>query len=316
MRGRGMDVAHAARPTAAAPTWLGVLTLTSRRLSSPSADIAARAVIAAPTSRHVPAAAALAAVALPTGAARPLPQPGWRVATVLSGCLTDASVRSNGSRLLIDGVQFDPSRCVAPTFRLPDDWGWQRCERHVPVDAVEHLTGLRPGNASWTYFDLCTAPVVILTHHPGPVADDMADLAEMWEWWSPEQRAALAEPEAGLDWWFRRPVLVATPGSVLAEPWIAGLPASRVVVVGYSAWTHPARHVWREAPQLLVLNQRGGDVAEFRDWFDGTDFPTVPMPFKGALGKAGVTVEAFGEPINEMQPPAGEVADEEDEWLF
>ena len=97
--------------------------------------------------------------------------------------------------------------------------------------------------------------------------------------------------------WFRRPVIVMTPAAALAEVWLSQMAVALVVVAGYSAWNSAARHAWESAPQVLLINQRSSDVADFREWFDGAEFSALDLPFGNQFRRAGITLTAFNEPV-------------------
>ena len=68
------------------------------------------------------------------------------------------------------------------------------------------------------------------------------------------------------------------------------------------------------APHVLLLNQRSGDVADFRDWFDGTDFPVVDFTKLTKNRRiAGITITAFGELV---APLLATESQGDDEWEF
>lgn len=305
------------QPAAAAPLWLRMLMMVSSRLPTVAVEdgVGARAVVAAPTSRHVAAALAVTSVPAPLGLQLPIPQTGAQVATVLSRAFCDAEVRQIGERLAFDGTQFNPSR-VPPSVTLPPEWAFERGSKPVSAEAIavgKKIDGAVPGE--WTVQLACREPVVVVAQRPNEVVADLGDLAQAADWWNPLQALALIEPLDGLDWWFRRPVIVTTPVALAHSPWVSTMPARMIVVVGFTAWMSSMRHLWSHVPQVLVLNQRSSDVAEFRAWFDGTQFPEVSLPLMRNLRKAGVTVTAFGEPISRVSLDAIE-AESEDEWAF
>ena len=95
------------------------------------------------------------------------------------------------------------------------------------------------------------------------------------------------------------------------------MPVSLVVIVGFSAWLSPQRNFWATTPQVLLLNQRTSDIADFRAWFDGALLPEVHLPGAKSrdLRKSGITVATFGEPID-FTGAKGEEQQEVDEWSF
>ena len=304
-------------PAENAPPWLRLLMMLGTRLPATSVGdgIGARAVVAAPTSRHVAAALAVTGVNLPDALDAASPESESRVATVLSKSFCDATVRTVGERIAFDGTQFAPTR-RPPSVALPEQWEFERVARPVPADAVSAaraIDGSAPGE--WTFQRACFDPVVVIAQRPSEIVADLEDLAEAVEWWNPVQALALVEPHEGLDWWYRRPVIVSTPIGLAHSPWVSVLPSRLVVVVGFTAWMSPMRHLWSRTPQVLVLNQRTSDVADFRAWFDGTQFPEVALPTMRNLRKAGVTVTAFGEPVTNEGLTALTV-DGGDEWEF
>lgn len=277
-----------------------------------------RAVVAAPTTRHLVAAMAVAAMRSAmeqSGAALSVDQ---RVATVISKRFCDTEVRAFGQRLSLEGVQFDPQR-VPPATVLDPAWEVERSSHPVPDDAIDAAQALgRKGYpAEWTYFRFCLNPILVIAQRPTQVAEDLAELAQVDEWWNPIQRLGLASPKEGVDMWFRRPVLVASPAALAGAPWVAGLPVSMVVVAGFAAWLSPQRHAWARSPQVLLLNQRTADVADFRAWFDGALLPEVHLPGAKSrdLRRSGLTLATFGEPI--MPGSVEGVGRQEvDEWEF
>ena len=307
-------------PSEGAPTWVKLLMMLARQLplASVSADNGVRGVVAGPTGRHLPAALATTAVRPPNLEEPSTLAAGLKVATVVSKDFRDLTVSALGARLNLGGTQMNPTGPLPPAVPLDPSWEFDRGDHIVPETAEEPCRLLDPeapaGRWRWTYQRLCLNPVLVLTHRPGHVVQDLADLASVPEWWNPVQRASLAEPDEGVDAWFRRPVLVASPGAILSRPWLRTLPVSMVVVAGFAAWMTPARHVWPLVPHVLLLNQRSGDVADFRDWFDGTDFPVVEFTkLTKNRRMAGITITAFGEPV---APLSVTEAEGDDEWEF
>lgn len=291
--------------------------MVATRLPGTAADegVAARAVVAAPTSRHIAGALAVTAVKPPNCVETPVPESGSRVATVLSNEFCDATFRTIGERVAFDGTQFAPTR-MPPSVVLPQEWEFERSRRPVPsaaMTAAKIVDGDSPGG--WTFLRACLEPVVVLVQRPSEVVADLEELAQAVDWWNPVQALGLVEPCEGLDWWYRRPIIVSTPTALAHSPWVSVLPIRMLVVIGFTAWMSPVRHLWSQAPQVLVLNQRSSDVADFRSWFDGTQFPEVALPAMRNLRKAGVTVTAFGEPVTEASVTALD-EDGDDEWEF
>lgn len=307
-------------PSESAPGWLRLMMLLASRLPTVEiADgIAARAVVAAPTTRHVSAAMAV------SGVRSTMEQPGvalgpeQKVATVLSKRFCDADVVSFGARLSLDGVQFDPQR-VPPAALLDETWQMERSPQSVPPQAVEasRALGRKGYPAEWTYLRFCLSPIVVLAQRPAQVAEDLMELAQVTEWWNPFQRLGLASPSDGADMWFRRPIVMVSPAGLAGAPWLARLPVSLMVVVGFSAWIAPQRNFWPAVPQVLMLNQRTSDIADFRAWFDGAVLPEVHLPGARSrdLRKSGITMATFGEPV-ESAPTEGGDLQEADEWAF
>lgn len=296
-------------PAPEAPPWLHVLTVHSQRLAlaTPPMNVAARMVVAAPSTAHIGAAAALSTVRPPTSEQIPLNH-GQRVATVVSGKFVDGRVSISGrGRIAINGVEFAnglpplqviepeafPGRKPAP---VPDEGG------RVAV----RLRSDRPDD--WAFQRVCLRPVVVLTNEPSTFITDLADLASASHWWSPLRRAALVNPRAGVEWWLRRPIVVLTPRAARQHPWLASLPLTAVIIVGFTVWADPARLLWPHAPHMLVLGQRHG-VDRFREWFDGTEFAALDTAFGIGFQSSGLAATAFGEPIGGDRDP-------EDEWDF
>lgn len=307
-------------PSEGAPTWVKLLMMLARQLplASVSAGSGVRGVVAGPTGRHLPAALATTAVRPPDVGEPSALAAGLTVATVVSKDFRDLTVGTLGARLNLGGTQMNPAGPLPPAVPLDPSWEFERGDRMVPEAAEGPCRLLDPGAPAgrwrWTYQRLCLNPVLVITHRPGQVVQDLDDLAAVPEWWNPLQRASLAEPEDGVDAWFRRPVLVASPGAILSRPWLRTVPVSMVVVAGFAAWMTPARHVWPLAPHVLLLNQRSADVADFRDWFDGTDFPVVEFTkLTKNRRMAGITITAFGEPVT---PLSVTEAEGDDEWEF
>jgi hypothetical protein len=268
--------------------------------------------VAAPTSRHVAAAAALAAVQ-----PRPYVQPDFahsdRVATVLSRAFTDATIHDTRS---IDGVTF-LNDDLPPFAVLPSEARFDRATAEaIPTEVLDRAAAVDKRAPDRAFQRACLEPVVVLTHRPDAVVEDLADLGRAEPWWNPLQALATAAPKAGVNRWFRRPVLVMSPAEVAHRPWLHVLPVAAVIVVGYAAWASPARHTWSRAPHTLVLNQRSTtDLLDFRVWFDGLTLPALDVPVSRDLRQQGLTVSFFGE--TPVAPGAvAEEIDEEDEWEF
>ena len=307
-------------PAGGAPVWVKLLMMLARQLplASVAGETGVRGVVAGPTGRHLPAALAATAVRPPDVVDPSMLAADLAVATVVSKDFRDLTVGTLGARLNLGGIQMDPAGPLPPAIPLDPSWEFERGDRMVPEAAEEPCRLIDPGAPSgrwrWTYQRLCLNPVLVITHRPGQVIQDLDDLGAMRDWWNPVQQASLIEPDEGVEAWFRRPVLVASPGAILSKPWLHTLPVSMVVVAGFSAWMTPARHVWPLVPHVLLLNQRSGDVADFREWFDGTDFPVVEFTkLTKNRRMAGITITAFGEPI---APLSVAEVEGEDEWEF
>lgn len=306
-------------PAQSAPVWLRLLMLIAGRLptASVSEGFAPRGVVAAPTTRHLPVALAASAAVPPSREwASPI-EPDVTVATVLSKRFADVPVgQGAGTRLNLGGTQLDPSRiALPPAAVLPDEWDVERAARALPPDAVELLKrefavprGARPLVGEWLYQQMCLEPVVILTQRPGRATDEAGELAAQLDWWNWSQHVAMHDLVEGVDWWFRRPIVVLSPQTASALPWADQVPVRLVVAVGFSTWMSPARHRWKSAPQVLMLNQRSTDVSDFREWFDNTSFGEVSIPGVRNTRKGGLTLTAFGEPASAFTDV------EDDEW--
>ncbi len=306
-------------PTDTAPVWLRLLMLIAGRLPTVSVPpgFAPRAVVAAPTTRHLPIALAAAAAVPPSSEWSSPIKADISVATVLSKKFSDVSV-SQGveSRLNLAGTQLDPTRMkLPPAAILPDGWDIERGARAVPSEAVEWLKsefmvsrGERPAVGEWLYQQMCLEPVVILTQRPARAIDDAKELSYELDWWNWSQRIALHELNEGAEWWFRRPIIVLSPQAANSLAWAQQVPVRFVVVVGFSTWMSPARHRWNTAPQVLMLNQRSTDVADFRQWFDNTSFGEINIQGVRNTKKGGLTLTTFGEPAMSLTDI------EDDEW--
>lgn len=306
--------------TTECPTWVRLLMSTSRELACTNADsnanVAPRVVVAAPTTRHVAAALAASSIRAPFDGEAQLPESGSQVATVLSRKFTDAKAHYLKTQIILDGIKFNPTR-IPPYASLPEGWEYERPVKPVPEAALPAgrvVDGEAPGE--WTFLRYCLHPVVVICQRSSELIADLEDLAAVPHWWNPIQQLALIEPIAGLDTWFRRPLIVTSPAALTASPWVAALPVHMVVVVGFAAWTRPVRHLWSGRPHVLVLNQRSSDVADFRTWFDGTRFPEIPLQRLRNVRKAGLTVSAFGEPVK--TPGEANRSEEagDDDWEF
>jgi hypothetical protein len=242
---------------------------------------------------------------------------GMRVATVISGRFVDEVISpGQGERICIGGSDFEPGPKFPPMTYLPDEWEFSRQDRPVPKEATSVLAKLKLGMPpAWGYQRMCEKPVVVISQRPAQVVDDLEQLSDATEWWNPIQAIGILEPKSGVDWWLRRPIVVTSPAALIGSSWASGLPASLIVISGFAAWSAPVRRWWPGVPQILVLNQRSSDVSDFREWFDGTEFPEVQLPAMRNLRRAGITVNAFGEPIGESLSGAQE-AEEADEWDF
>jgi hypothetical protein len=288
-------------PASAAPEWVKWLMILMRRLPQnvSSELIGVRGVVAGPTSRHIPAAMALAGVRASSYEPPTRAESGMRVATVLSKVFRDARISQVGTRLGFDGTQFDTVKPLPPFQILDEEMEFERGARSVPKATLDLIQGLKLHEApEWTYQRMCLRPVVVITQRPSILISDFSDLTSVPEWWNVPQSIALVEPESGVEWWYRRPIVVISPASASEMPWLARLPVSMLIVVGFSTWMSPVRHLWQNAQQVLMLNQRSGDIADFRAWFDGADFAEVPLPFARNRRTSGLTITAFGEPIS------------------
>lgn len=307
-------------PAEAAPGWIRLMALIASRLpvlDAPEGTFA-RAVIAAPTTRHVAAAMAVSAMHSSMEDADAPVRPDTRVATVISKRFCDTEVRTFGQRLSIGGVQFDPQRAIPPAVILGEEWELERSPQSVPADAVAFAQQLgREGvPPEWTYLRFCMKPIVVIAQRPAQVAEDLADLAQQEDWWNATQRLGLASPAEGVDMWFRRPIILASPAALAGATWISCLPVSLVVIAGFAAWLAPQRNLWPNVPQVLLLNQRTSDIADFRAWFDGAQLPELLLPGAASrnLRKSGITITTFAEPIGAGASFGSDT--EVDEWDF
>lgn len=293
-----------------APPWLHTLTVLGQQLTLtvPPETVAARMVIAAPSTTHVGAAAALSTLRPPAWDSI-RPEHGQRVATVVSGKFVDGHVSVSGrGRIAVNGVEFADG---LPPFQVLEPEAFPgRKPATVPDEAGKVALRMRSDRPhDWAFQRLCLRPAVVLSNEPSAFITDLQDLASASQWWSPLRRAALVEPRAGVEWWLRRPIVVLTPRAARQNSWLAGLPLTAVIVVGFSAWADPARLLWPHTPHMLVLSQRRG-VDRFREWFDGTEFPLIDIPFGIDFRDSGLTATAFGESIG------GGRDTEDDEWDF
>lgn len=306
-------------PAELAPVWLRLLMLIAGRL--PQAQIiegfAPRAVVAAPTTRHLPMSLAACAVPPPLMEWVSPIAPEVEVATVLSRQLQDVRVlQGTGTRLNLGGIQIDTASSVLPPAALlPPEWDVERAPTPVPDLEVELLRskfppqkGERPPVAEWLYQQMCLEPVVILTQRPERVVLDASNLADQKIWWNWCQWIAVANAGAGYRSLFRCPVVVMSPQNALSVPSAAQVPIRMVIVVGFSTWMAPARNMWASVPQVLMLNQRSTDMSDFRQWFDNTPFGDITLPGARNLKKGGLTLAVFGEPVTPL------TEGDEDEW--
>jgi len=313
----------AATPGASAPPWVPWMMLLADRLPRTILEpgVGPRAVVATPTTRHIAPAMAVVS-SRQFSASFPAPSLGTRVATVLDRAFTEAEVGSGSvaGRIRLNGTQFEGGR-VPPYAVLPERWDFERT-RHEQLSAVMMARAVHLGDgqtAEWSFLRMCLEPVVFITSRPGEAISDLADLATRNAWWNPVQMAALADAREGLNLWFRRPIIITSPAALQNAPWVSDLPVRMVVVSGFSAWSSSTRHLWSSAPHILVLNQRSNDVADFRDWFDGTVFPTVGFPTAKeerlrAIRSSGLTMTVFGEHVLTADIASGGSVDYE--WEF
>ena len=292
-------------PAGGAPKWLQVLMMiVNRTIALPVADgVGVRAVVASPTLEHVAAALAVSGVAVPDA---PLPTPvlavGTPVATALSGELRDVVVSGlDEQRLNLAGTQLRLGGPQPPMMVLPDGWvarpamalpevaGWAA---HVLFDG-------RVSQPGWAYQELCREPVVVLAQQPAAFLSWCADLAECGDWWNPLQQLGLAGAQEGVKGWFRGPVVVVSPQALSECEWLSALPARLVVALGFRCWMSPARRVWGSVPQVLLLDRRSQtDVSEFRSWYDGTAFASIPSGLLVNRRTHGLDFTVFGEPLH------------------
>lgn len=280
---------------AAAPTFLQLFASVARRLEElgpldGQPPAAARAVLACPTLRHLPAAMSACGVRLEDPPSVSL-QLGLRVATVLSGSFEDAVVTQLEPRIRLNGVNFCGD--TPPLYPCPVDLP-TRSSRRIP-ELVRAQMGSR-GRDTWRYQKLCGRPIVILCQRPEQVAADAAELAELTVW-SADQRAALLDLGTIPLGWLRHPILALHPTAVSGKAWLSSLSPRLVIIAGFAAWDTPARHIWSEVPQLLLLDWRSADVDHFRAWHDGLMLTRIETALGEQLSAAGIQVKFFGEPV-------------------
>ena len=91
-------------------------------------------------------------------------------------------------------------------------------------------------------------PVVAIAQRSA-LEDDLATLELVW----PNIRNLL-DPGAGLESWFRHPLIVCGPTTPWPE-WVGGVNPALVVCDGPAAWRSPLRRCFADAPHLLVLDR-------------------------------------------------------------
>lgn len=313
----GIDLLSRLEPAPEAPTWAKLLMSIGKQMRTAEVPVscAPRAIVAAPTTRHVASTLAISALNGKEYEPEAVNLVNRRVATVLSKKLEDAQVSLINGRVSLRGISFPQDRRLPPMFEIPEDFSIERSGQLVPATSVDLGKQLIDGQAGeWTYVQLCREPVVVVTTRPQAILQDMADLSVMSTWWTVPQKIALLEVKDGLDWWFRRPVIVATPAAIASSSWCRKLPVSALVILGFNAWISGVRMAWPTAPHALVLGQRSADVSEFRNWFDGTNFPSMSLAGIRQHKKFGITTTLFAEPVRAAMEASDPL--EDDSWEF
>jgi hypothetical protein len=189
-------------------------------------------------------------------------------------------------------------------YKLPEGFP-ERTPGEIPQLMLDHLNSQLKGTelreACWKYFRLCANPVVIICQHPVNVAAQIEELALEGDWWTQTQVNACLEPGTSPDDWFRRPIICMSPRALQNREWLSELIPSAVIVIGYSAWSTPARWIWPEIPHVLFLNSRSDDIFRFRLWHDGQNFSPIFSEFADLKGVAGIPAKFFSEPVQSAQ---------------
>jgi hypothetical protein len=164
--------------------------------------------------------------------------------------------------------------------RLPSGFPADRSPRRLRYDS--------PTLAAWELVSLgvdparlharCSATPVLVIGSRRRFTNSLAAIEDVWP-----QTLALLDPGAGLEEWFRRPVIVVDPLTPVPA-WLSGREVGAVVCDGASAWRAPLRRAFPTAAHVLVLDRRSTvavDLVEEVTAGNPTTEPFAPAPPPG-----------------------------------
>lgn len=288
-----------------APKWVQLMALIAKRIGSISTEGHLACAVAPPTVNYFPGALAAFSISKQNPVEVVPGESLGRVASLKAGILIDAEHSFNfnpdgsvGAEFL--GMATYKEGTFPPMFRIPAGFP-ERTQAEIPNIMLERLMSRHKGkelrDACWDFFNYCANPVVVICQHPSKVAEEIEELALETDWWNQTQFDACLEPGTSPDDWFRRPVICMSPRAIQNREWLSELNPAAVIVIGYSAWSTPARWIWPEIPHILFLDSRSDDIFRFRLWHDGQDFPAIYSEFSDLKGVAGIPAKFFSEPI-------------------
>lgn len=304
------------------PKWLNLMNLLARRVPEVTASEHVACVIA-PSSQYVVAALALCSLQRQANLAREFESSQGFVATVIESKMHDlkhvVSTGENGTLKSKRLGGYKLPTATPPMMPLPAGFP-ERTASTVPEGIIQALspdagTGATR-RAMWHYFELCANPVVVVCQRPELLRSQLEALAGIDAWWSNISRAASIDAAITPDDWFRRPVIFTTPSAILRRTWLKNLKPAAVLVVGYTAWSSPARWTWPDVPHFLILNVRQDDVLRFRSWHDGQTFPPLDSALNRLTGIPGMPAKIFIESADTLASLTGDMWEQEDDFDF
>jgi len=308
------------------PDWFTEMSKVANELENSVGERHTSCVFAPPTNEYFALAFALSAVGRSAKKAEQAPEPGTRVATVLSdnsgGRFVDKDYRLSdreNTKISLDWVAIE-SGSEPPMVELP--MGLERLGKMPFGDGIEsHLKNennfplerdreMAKRKERWGFFELCKAPVVVLASRNHQAAERLNELTAQDFGWTPNQLATAASAGTSPEDWYRSPLLVLSPRALKSRAWVSHARASVVVALGMAPWLSKSRWLWPAVPHVLFLDPRSenpGDITEFREWWPGRDIGWSESKFARFKGVPGIPAKVFDEKVKSVS--ADEIED-------
>ncbi len=291
---------HGALPAAGPdvlPGWLTFLRSVGQLVATRPASPPRRLLLSLPAAQFAAPAIVVGAVAALAShrSTEPLDAPhtadgGARVSAFLTGAYHDTRLSAvrPGAATVMGGTTMTT---YADTIRVLPAGLPERPDRKLktnsPVLTAWAAAGLGVANAPRLHARCSAAPVVVIGQQ-ATLAAELCTLEAVWP-----QCGPFLDVGAGLDGWFRHPVLV---HDVWHRPpdWLAAVRATLVVCDGAAAWRSELRRALPDAAHILVTDRRSRACAELVEEVRAANPSTEPLVAEPPRG-----IEAWG--ISEVQ---------------